>query len=491
MATTDKKYLDLEGLETLVNKIKEEDNKRVPKITGVSATSAAFYKVGINGDGLVNKLEAFYPKTLTIQANGTNQGTFDPIANLQDQSQTINITLDSLGLTGAMHFKGVFETLPATANYNAGDVVLVGSKEYVLANNGTDNAKKWNELGDESSHALKTIKISAGGGLTGGGDLSSDRTISHVTTTAVGAAAVKVGKDTYGHVILGDALGLESNGAHTHNVTGTVSVPKITSNSTYIKATASGAAIGDKTTAKAITSVTPTQSKLMTTSIWGVGGTASVIPATTIATGSRPTRTVLGTATTASKLKANSGYYGNANVGTSVDVLTKVNTSTTDKVFSAAYDSDSLTLNLTPVTVVASVAATSSEILPAAASTTTLASIFSDVSVPVISSNAEVEVAKAGTAVTVATRATAATTVATGAVSTNGDGADVVTGLTTGTTDVLTDVTISTQPTIALEKVTKEETGAINVLDAVSVGTETANVSGTAASSGSHTHTFK
>lgn len=53
-------------------------------------------------------------------------------------------------ISGAMHFKGIKESLPATtAGYNAGDVIIVGNKEYVC---GDDNA--WHELGDETIYAV-------------------------------------------------------------------------------------------------------------------------------------------------------------------------------------------------------------------------------------------------------------------------------------------------------------------------------------------------
>lgn len=47
------------------------------------------------------------------------------------------------GLTGAMHFVGVKEELPADSDGAAGDVIIVGTTEYV--HNGT----KWVEIGDE------------------------------------------------------------------------------------------------------------------------------------------------------------------------------------------------------------------------------------------------------------------------------------------------------------------------------------------------------
>ena len=58
------------------------------------------------------------------------------------------------GLSGAMHFAGKLEALPATTGgYKPGDVILVGTKEYVC------DGTKWVELGDEGIYALKTVTI--------------------------------------------------------------------------------------------------------------------------------------------------------------------------------------------------------------------------------------------------------------------------------------------------------------------------------------------
>ena len=60
-------------------------------------------------------------------------------------------------LSGAMHFKGIKETLPAnTTGYSAGDVIIVGNKEYVCG----DDAK-WHELGDETIYAIKGEIVNA------------------------------------------------------------------------------------------------------------------------------------------------------------------------------------------------------------------------------------------------------------------------------------------------------------------------------------------
>lgn len=57
-------------------------------------------------------------------------------------------------LTGAFLWKGKFDTLPAVTDYEAGNVVGVGKKEYVLTV--TEGTKAWEEFGDEGSYLLKT-----------------------------------------------------------------------------------------------------------------------------------------------------------------------------------------------------------------------------------------------------------------------------------------------------------------------------------------------
>jgi hypothetical protein len=53
------------------------------------------------------------------------------------------------GLTGAMHFAGIKEELPAASEGAAGDVIIVGTTEYV------HDGAKWVEIGDEGVYATK------------------------------------------------------------------------------------------------------------------------------------------------------------------------------------------------------------------------------------------------------------------------------------------------------------------------------------------------
>lgn len=59
------------------------------------------------------------------------------------------------GIAGSMHFRGVFASTAEVTDPAAGDVIIVGVKEYVY---GGDPAA-WHELGDESIYALKEVTI--------------------------------------------------------------------------------------------------------------------------------------------------------------------------------------------------------------------------------------------------------------------------------------------------------------------------------------------
>lgn len=146
--------------------------------------------------------------TLTMQVEGTTKTTFT--AN-QSSASTFNITSSDLGLSQALKFIGKFDSLPTASDYAVGNVVLVGSKEYVLIE--MSGTKTWDEMGDESSHALNTITITGTGALSGGGNLQSNRTITHNTVTkssTTSTVAPEYGKtfsvidsitsDSYGHI---------------------------------------------------------------------------------------------------------------------------------------------------------------------------------------------------------------------------------------------------------------------------------------------------
>lgn len=59
------------------------------------------------------------------------------------------------GISGSMHFRGVFTSTAEVTDPAAGDVIIVGVKEYVYGGDPAD----WHELGDETLYALKTVTI--------------------------------------------------------------------------------------------------------------------------------------------------------------------------------------------------------------------------------------------------------------------------------------------------------------------------------------------
>lgn len=66
---------------------------------------------------------------------------------------TTDISNLQQAMKSGITFKGKLDTKPAVTDYINGDLIIVGSKEYILYDNGTK--KEWIELGDEGSHLTK------------------------------------------------------------------------------------------------------------------------------------------------------------------------------------------------------------------------------------------------------------------------------------------------------------------------------------------------
>ena len=157
-----------------------------------------------------------------------------PSSKLPTTDAVVNyIDSKTSGLTGAMHFKGVSSTAitdggtqnptinnSVVSTKNSGDVVLYNSQEFVWT------GSAWELLGDESSYALKTISVTGGDGLSGGGTLTEDRTITHATPSGAisGAKGGTSGTRTYIQSITTDKFG---------HITGTTSATETVTDTTY------------------------------------------------------------------------------------------------------------------------------------------------------------------------------------------------------------------------------------------------------------------
>lgn len=124
--------------------------------------------------------------------------------------------VNALGLSQALIFVGTSSTDPMSTSgatvsghttWKKGEVVLYNNLEYVnITGSNTSSTTpnpNWEEFGDAASYALKTTTISAGSGLSGGGSLASNRTISHATPTGATTTTsgfYKFSTDGFGHV---------------------------------------------------------------------------------------------------------------------------------------------------------------------------------------------------------------------------------------------------------------------------------------------------
>lgn len=186
-----------------------------------------------SSDGSVTHTDdvaVFTPSDYIKSSNGSGSGTTltnasvtlaaAPTSNMQ--AATKKYVDDAVsGLTGAMHYIGTSTTAITdggteaptidgtqvpTTNLKAGDVVIYNSLEFIW------DGAKWNKLGDDASYVLKTTQVTAGTGLTGGGALNGNVTISHatpgtgsaVTPTSATPSNVTVitgiSKDSLGHI---------------------------------------------------------------------------------------------------------------------------------------------------------------------------------------------------------------------------------------------------------------------------------------------------
>lgn len=516
MTTVDKKYLDLEGLSTYTDKVKELVDKKltskVDKPAGTLNTQLGAYKIRTDANGLVVETQQLAlgdlensptigAGNLTLQVNNTTVGTFN--ANAAGDS-TINIKLGDFGLASPMRFVGTSTTDPtgdsgATIegyeSFQAGDVCLykTTSKEYVY------NGTVWLELGDEGSYALKTVKITAGDGLTGEGTLQDKEIkIAHKTTgaavTDIGAYAIAT--DQFGHVTQTRELeaSTSSAGNHTHSVSGsgTITVPKVSATSNK-KLSLS---VKD---ANFLSSVKTTTANLVTTSITPAAAGGTIKPAVAVDEANRPTKTVYSTVTASKATEGDPITYGtanraetstnvgNANLGKTGPVA--INTKVDGKivadrhVYDVSYDEGTSCLTFTALGLetadITQAATSTTYIYGAETSTATFTPYtFADVTASHITENTAVDVAKAGTAVNVATVGTAID-VATGRLSSTAAGDSLLTAITPESAKAVTTASI----------VDTEDTGVAFVSD-ITISSENKNVdiTGSASEAGAHTH---
>lgn len=121
------------------------DPKNVPVISKLTIGEKTYYLKDAEARELLKTLGTAAKKDVAAGVGADEQGL---VTGAQVQAAIA-------GIAGSMHFRGVFASTAAVTDPAAGDVIIVGVKEYVYGGDPAD----WHELGDETLYALKTITI--------------------------------------------------------------------------------------------------------------------------------------------------------------------------------------------------------------------------------------------------------------------------------------------------------------------------------------------
>lgn len=143
------------------------DNVAVRGLKSAAYTDSSDYATAAQGTKADNALpkadfDTFKTTNSAAIADAKKAGT-DAAASLNsyktanDAKVSANASAISAlqeAMKSGVTFKGKLEALPAASDYNNGDLIIVGTKEYICLVSGS--TKSWVELGDEGTHLTKT-----------------------------------------------------------------------------------------------------------------------------------------------------------------------------------------------------------------------------------------------------------------------------------------------------------------------------------------------
>lgn len=121
------------------------DPKIVPVISKLTIGDKTYYLKDAEARELLATLGTAAQKDVAAGVSADDQGL---VTGAQVQAAIA-------GIAGSMHFRGVVSATSDITNPAAGDVIIIGVKEYVYGG----EPAAWHELGDESIYALKTVTI--------------------------------------------------------------------------------------------------------------------------------------------------------------------------------------------------------------------------------------------------------------------------------------------------------------------------------------------
>ena len=119
--------------------------ENVPVISKLTIGDLTYYLKDAEARKLLALLGTAAKKDVAAGVSADEQGL---VTGAQVQAAIASIS-------GSMHFRGVVTSFDDIADPAAGDVIIIGVKEYVYGG----EPATWHELGDESIYALKTVTI--------------------------------------------------------------------------------------------------------------------------------------------------------------------------------------------------------------------------------------------------------------------------------------------------------------------------------------------
>lgn len=174
------------------------DPKNGPVISKLTIGDKTYYLKDAEARGLLTLLGTAAKKDVAASVSADEQGL---VTGAQVQAAIADIS-------GSMHFRGVVASFDDITDPVAGDVIIIGVKEYVYGG----EPATWHELGDESIYALKTVTI-------GTQNLSANINLATLATD-MGLGALSK-KDSATGTVPGQTIsGVKATG----NVTGSVDV---------------------------------------------------------------------------------------------------------------------------------------------------------------------------------------------------------------------------------------------------------------------------
>lgn len=121
------------------------DPKNIPVISKLTIGDKTYYLKDAEARELLATLGNAAKKDVAAGVGADEQGL---VTGAQVQAAIA-------GIGGSMHFRGVVISFDDITDPAAGDVIIIGVKEYVYGG----EPATWHELGDESIYALKTVTI--------------------------------------------------------------------------------------------------------------------------------------------------------------------------------------------------------------------------------------------------------------------------------------------------------------------------------------------